>query len=139
MENATKALLIAAAILIAIVIITLGVFVLGKGSTLVKENSDMSSVEVSTYNDKFENYCGSNIRGSNVRQLISTVNQHNRTYAGDVSKQITLTLSGDGSATLGATNTSYSIDAIKTGYAYDVEATYDNGSSLITSIAIKKK
>ena len=53
MENATKALLIAAAILIAIVVITLGVFVLGKGSTLVKDNSDMSDVEISTYNSKF--------------------------------------------------------------------------------------
>ena len=61
MENATKALLIAAAILIAIVVITLGVFVLGKGSTLVKENSDMSEVEITTYNSKFEGYCGQNM------------------------------------------------------------------------------
>ena len=52
MENATKALLIAAAILIAIVVITLGVFVLGKGSSLVKENSDMSDVEITTYKDR---------------------------------------------------------------------------------------
>ena len=90
MENATKALLIAAAILIAIVVITLGVFVLGKGSSLVKENSDMSDVEISTYNSKFEAYCGKNIRGAQVRQLINAVNQHNRTNADDKSKQITL-------------------------------------------------
>ena len=43
MENATKALIIAASILIAIVLITLGVFVLGQGTTMVKENSDMTA------------------------------------------------------------------------------------------------
>jgi len=132
MENATKALLIAAAILIAIVIITLGVFVLGKGSDLVKENSDMSSVEISTYNSKWEGYCGKNIRGAQVRQLINAVNQHNRTNEDDESKYIKLT----GDVTSEGTN--YKTDGIGTGYAYDVEATYGSGS-LITSINITKK
>lgn len=90
MENATKALLIAAAILIAIVVITLGVFVLGKGTSLVKENSDMSGVEIDTYNSKFETYCGENVRGAQVKQLINAINAHNRENAGDESKQITL-------------------------------------------------
>ena len=41
MENATKALIIAAAILIAIVLISLAVMVLGGGTQMVKDNSDM--------------------------------------------------------------------------------------------------
>ena len=136
MENATKALLIAAAILIAIVVITLGVFVLGKGSSLVKENSDMSDVEITTYNSKFEGYCGKNIRGAQVRQLISAVNQHNRTNAGDVSKEIVLT----GITDLGTDKTEYDANKIMTGFAYDVEAIYgDSGSGLITGIKITKK
>lgn len=134
MENATKALLIAAAILIAIVVITLGVFVLGKGSTLVKENSDMSDVEISTYNSKFESYCGKNIRGAQVRQLINAVNQHNRSNADDESRQIKL--EGDGANT--TDNTKNDPNAIKTGFAYDVDPSYGDGS-LISGIKITKK
>lgn len=141
MENATKALLIAAAILIAIVVITLGVFVLGKGSTLVKENSDMSDVEISTYNSKFDSYCGKNIRGAQVRQLINAVNQHNRTNKDDASKEIELEGKslGDGKV-LGSDKTKYDVNAIATGFAYDVTPTYgDTGSGLITKITIEKK
>lgn len=142
MENATKALLIAAAILIAIVVITLGVFVLGKGSSLVKENSDMSDVEITTYNSKFEGYCGKNIRGAQVRQLISAVNQHNRANTDDISKQIELVFSGiDGSgASSGNPQTNYKTDAIKTGFAYDVVPSYDdNSGGLVNKITITKK
>lgn len=79
MENATKALIIAAAILIAIVLISLGVFVLGQGTTLVKENSDISENEISAFNSKFEPYLGKKIKAAKVKQLIEVVNQHNRT------------------------------------------------------------
>ena len=148
MENATKALLIAAAILIAIVVITLGVFVLGKGSTLVKENSDMSDVEISTYNSKFEAYLGTNVRGAQVKQLISAVNQHNQANAGDTSKVITLT--GEGGLSLESTSKSeqiYPTSGIQTGKAYKVEvkASSDGKTSgytsggLISSITITQK
>lgn len=132
MENATKALLIAAAILIAIVVITLGVFVLGKGSTLVKENSDMSEVEVTTYNSKFEGYCGKNIRGAQVRQLINAVNQHNRTNADDESRQITIEGTGANSD-----NTKNDSSAIKTGFSYNVTPSYGQGG-LVNKIKIEQ-
>ena len=132
MENATKAQLIAAAILIAIVVITLGVFVLGKGSTLVKENSDMSEVEVTTYNSKFEGYCGKNIRGAQVRQLINAVNQHNRTNADDESRQITI--EGTGANT---DNTKNDPNEIKTGYSYTVTPSYGQGG-LVNKIKIEQ-
>lgn len=140
MENATKALLIAAAILIAIVVITLGVFVLGKGSTLVKENSDMSDVEITTYNSKFEGYCGKNIRGAQVRQLINAVNQHNRTNADDISRQIELVdaSSAGFGAVAGKAQTNYDAAKIMTGYAYDVDPDYGDGS-LLNKITITKK
>lgn len=86
MENATKALIIAAAILIAIVLISLGVFVLGNGTQLVKENSDMTATQVTTYNSKFEAYVGDHVSGSKVKQLINLVNQHNRNAEDDSQK-----------------------------------------------------
>lgn len=138
MENATKALLIAAAILIAIVVITLGVFVLGKGSALVKENSDMSDVEITTYNSKFEGYCGKNIRGAQVRQLINAVNQHNRSNIDDSSKQIILALPSESLGTKAKTD--YDTKKILTGKAYNVEPDYDtSGGGLMTSITITEQ
>lgn len=138
MENATKALLIAAAILIAIVVITLGVFVLGKGSTLVKDNSDMSDVEISTYNSKFEAYFGTNVRGAQVNQLISAINQHNKANGDDESKQILVTgdFSGDGIASI--------TDKAETGKAYNVDVDNAGGKGytsggLIKTIKITKK
>ena len=93
MENATKALIIAAAILIAIVLISLGVFVLGNGTQLVKENSDMTGTQVASYNSEFEAYFGDKVSGSKVKQLVNILNQHNRN-AEDDSKQIELSGTG---------------------------------------------
>lgn len=137
MENATKALLIAAAILIAIVVITLGVFVLGKGSTLVKENSDMSEVEITTYNSKFEGYCGQNIRGAQVRQLLNAVNQHNRTNADDESRQIKIKGVGAGTATEKGGQTDNKPNDIKTGFSYNVTPSYGQGG-LVDTIEIQQ-
>lgn len=118
MENASKALIIAAAILIAIVLISLGVMVLGQGSQLVK-NADMSEAEITAYNQPFEQYKGKNVRGTNVVQLKNKVEQHNRTYADDASKKITW--SGP--------------DSIGTGYAYEVSFGYDDGG-LVNKVTV---
>ena len=93
MENATKALIIAAAILIAIVLISLGVFVLGQGTEMVKDNSDMTDAQVLAYNKEIESYLGPNVSASKLKQFIKFVNQHNRT-ANDDSKKIQLTSGG---------------------------------------------
>ena len=144
MENATKALLIAAAILIAIVVITLGVFVLGKGSTLVKDNSDMSDVEISTYNSKFEAYFGTNVRGAQVKQLISAVNQHNKANKDDDSKTIELEGGKDNSSSSFSlakqpNAEDYPTAPVQTGKAYKVEATAWTTGGLIKKIKITEK
>ena len=134
MENATKALIIAAAILIAIVLISLGVFVLGQGSTMVKENSDMSETQVLTYNSKWEAFFGTKVSGSKVKQLINTVKQHNNQEK-DISKKIDLT-SGTGTIT--------TVDSVNTGYTYTVKVddTKDNNgyttAGMIKNIIITK-
>lgn len=127
MENATKALLIAAAILIAIVLISLGVYVLSQGTSMVKDNSDMSDVEISTYNTKFEAYTGTNVSGSKVKQLINTVEQHNRANEEDASK--TITFEGDLDT----------VSEIKSGGAYKVEVVEYTSGGLIHKIKITER
>lgn len=132
MENASKALLIAGAILIAIVLISLGVMILGQGSDLVN-NADMSEAEIAQYNSPFEAYLGNNVRGNKVRLLIEKVNQHNRQYSDDDSKIITITgtKSFDGKSDIDKTE-------YGTGDVFTVKDT-KSSSNLITSIEINKK
>lgn len=126
MENATKALIIAAAILIAIVLISLGVFVLGNGSQLVKENSDMTGTQASTYNSQFEAYIGDKVSGTKVKQLVNLVNQHNRN-AEDDSKRIDLS----GSIITGTKQTSFTLVStnFKVGDTYKITVDTSKGDS----------
>ena len=140
MENATKALIIAAAILIAIVLISLGVFVLGQGSTMVKENSDMSAEQVTAYNSEWEAYTGK-ATGSKVKQLINAVNQHNRT-TDDASKKIALT-GGDKIQETDSTKKLYEVkydngkSKIENGTSYTISITDHTSGGLVSIISIQ--
>ena len=76
MENATKALLIAAAILIAILIISLSLVVYNMASETVN-NINLSETEIAQFNGKFTVYSGTSVSGSQVNALLSTVFTHN--------------------------------------------------------------
>ena len=74
MENASKALIIAASILIAILIIALGVTVFNKAQDAASTES-LDTAEIGMFNQKFEKYSigdSEDILGSQVKTLIST-------------------------------------------------------------------
>lgn len=75
MENASKALIIAGAILLAILIISLGILIYNQASGIVT-NNNMSEVDINTFNSKFTQYGGEQ-RGSAVRALIQQVQSSN--------------------------------------------------------------
>lgn len=77
MENASKALIIAGAILLAILIISLGIMILGKAQDTIN-GSGMTQAEVQAFNEKFTKYEGKQ-RGSSVRSLIQEVVSNNGT------------------------------------------------------------
>ena len=72
MENATKALLIAAAVLIAILLISLGVGVFNKASEQM-EDADLSEYNTQKFNEKFTQYAGANVSGADVNGLIESI------------------------------------------------------------------
>ena len=76
MENATKALLIAAAILIAIVLVSIGVFVLRQGQDAMG-TINMNETEVLAFNSRLTTYEGT-IRGSNLKSLKQRVDLVNK-------------------------------------------------------------
>ena len=90
MENASKALIIAGAILLAILIISLGIMIYQQAAGVVNNNA-MSEVEISSFNTRITQYTGSNVRGAQVNALLNQIQQNNVTYQDDTSKQISVT------------------------------------------------
>ena len=79
MENATKGLMIAGAILIAIVLIGIGVFLVSQAQGFMDQGGDQfDEMTIMSFNSQFENYSGRR-SGSEVKKLISIVNTNNLT------------------------------------------------------------
>ena len=77
MENASKALIIAGAILLAILIISLVIMILNQAQDTIN-GSGMTQAEVQAFNSKFTKYEGDR-RGSVVRSLLQEVVSSNGT------------------------------------------------------------
>ena len=76
MENASKALIIAGAILLSILLITLGIFIFQQAQSTI-QNSGMSQAEINTFNSQFSKYEGTK-KGSEVKSMIMhKMNQEN--------------------------------------------------------------
>ena len=82
MENASKALIIAGAILLAIVIISLGLIVVNNVRD-VTDNTNLSEQEIQSFNAKFIAYEGDNVSGSRVNSLIQQVISTNQASQSD--------------------------------------------------------
>lgn len=79
MENASKALLIAGAILIVIVLISIGMVIVQSSQGLVTEAQDMTTEqEITAFNNRFTTYQGTQ-KGSAVQTLLNTVSTNNAT------------------------------------------------------------
>ena len=83
MENATKALIIAASVLIVLLIIATGIKILNSTSGVTEEvETSATSMEVSMFNSKFENYKGSQT-AKQVRDLFLRVTTNNDKQSSD--------------------------------------------------------
>ena len=77
MENASKALIIAGAILVAILLISIGVIVINSTGNMqdqVKDSSD--SMAIQTFNAQFTPYDGTNLTAAQVKQLKNIANSN---------------------------------------------------------------
>lgn len=131
MENASKALIIAGAILISIVLIGVGVLIVGNAQGIFGQGStQMSQMEISAFNEPFMAFEGKQ-SGSNVRSLLQKLATHNQTYTDDNTKQIKLGGSAFIMNQLSATKS-----RVNVGTTYTVSFDYDNGSGMINNIKI---
>ncbi len=135
MENASKALIIAGAILLAILIISLGILIYNQAAGIVNSNS-MSDVEITQFNAQFTQYQGTQ-SGTSVRALLQEVLSNNMTQDDD-DRKVEVT----GAVTMGKNASSAPINSITTGGSYSVTCNYGTSGAanagLVTSISIKK-
>ena len=138
MENATKALLIAAAVLVAILIISLGLVVYNQASETV-QSVNMSGQEVQAFNDQFLKYDGNGKRGTEVNALLTTVLNNNMSEIaenGDNSAKLIVIEGNSGAA---VNNTAGTITKVDAGKVYDVTVARDAKSNLVHTITINDK
>lgn len=124
MENASKALIIAGAILLAILLISLGIMIFSQAQDTVS-NSGMNDAAKTSFNNRLLKYEGTNKKGSEVKALINEVNVIN---------------SDDTTPTITFTGTIKTTSAVNTSHTYTVTLKpAENGPNkgLITEIEIK--
>lgn len=125
MENASKALIIAGAILLAIVIISLGLIVVNNTRN-VTDNTNLSEQEIQAFNAKFTPYEGEKISGTKVKALLQTAISSNASNSDKIVKFTYGTKLVD--------VLPENITGIATGSTYKVTLTYEN--SLVKKITI---
>ena len=113
MENASKALIIAGAILLAILIISLGILIYNQAAGVVNNNA-MSDVERQNFNTKFTQYEGEAVRGTTVRALLQAVLSNNLS-ADSTDRQVTVN-KGSGTISMGENAKSAPTDKVKCNY-----------------------
>lgn len=121
MENASKALIIAGSILIAIMIISLGIYIFKQYSSFAKENADLSEQEISAFNSKITSYLGEGISGSQVNALLQycLANNMSAQQSGETYKCITVTQITNNDELVGKNSDKYT--KVTTGTFYKVK------------------
>lgn len=137
MENATKALLIAAAVLVAIIIISLGVYVVSLAQNKMKgAESGLNDVEIQSFNSTYKLYEGTSVSGTKVKALVDAVYNHNLTES-DESRKIELVDGTNATILAKEQEDPTQKPAIKTGKRYSVTCVPEKKSGLITKIQIQ--
>ena len=94
MENASKALIIAGAILIAILLISVGLVVFNSTKGVTDQAGELGrTMTAEVFNSQFTQYFGDRVRGSTVRELINRIDVYNASNGTDPDiKYTTLTI-----------------------------------------------
>ena len=126
MENASKALIIAGAILLSILLISLGIMIFNQAQDTVT-NSGMTEAELTSFNNKFLKYEGKQ-KGSMVKSMIQDVKSSNANASDGHTITVTLKQQGKSDKTLNSTSD------IDTKHTYTVKMIYT--SNRITGIDV---
>lgn len=132
MENASKALIIAGAILLSILIISLGILIFSQAQDTIN-SINMSEQEIMAFNNKFTPYEGK-VRGSQVNALAQAVLTNNRSATENGEEETKgITMSGEG-INIDKKGESTSVKKLSAGTIYQTTFEYKNG--LVNTIKV---
>lgn len=134
MENASKALIIAGAILLSILLISLGILIFSQAQDTL-DSVSMDEQEILAFNNKFTPYEGDRVRGSQVNALAQAVlsnNQSAKNNGEETTKGIKMSGKGVDIESNGTTTTFTRLPA---GSFYKVTFKYQN--SLVNEIKVE--
>lgn len=146
MENASKALIIAGAILLSILIIAIGMYIYNSSQNSITEaGSQIDAQEKQNFNQQWEMYEGKQ-SGSNVRSLISKMASNAKTNEEEDSRLPDLQYSADGSADVTVTSDVNDINisgfndartAIQARHQYTVKLELDSDTALVNKVIVE--
>lgn len=89
MENASKALLMAGGVIIAVLIISLFVYMFTSASSMFQTEEDVERIqEIEEYNKQYESYNRKLLRGTDLISLINKAISNNDKYEEDPTKTL---------------------------------------------------
>lgn len=142
MENASKALLIAGAILIVIVLISIGMVIVQSAQGIVDETGQMTTdQETETFNNRFRTYQGTQ-KGATVQSLLGAVSANNadNKSGGRKITVILITEDGDpGTELVNSTDLTKASADIVTSARYKVVMSNNDGDGYINEITVTKQ
>ncbi len=145
MENASKALIIAGAILLSILLISLGIIVVNNTRGTIN-NANLNTEEIQTFNSRFEAYCGTGKSNAEMNALVQAISASNGAQKGKsdqhyisitVDNTITNTYYTGNSVTASATADNYSYPSFSAGITYKATPTV-GADGYINSVTIAK-
>ena len=139
MENASKALIIAGAILLSILIIGLGMYIYQQANSAT-QGTNLDPQKANAYNGEFLQYEGTR-SGTDVQALVNIIKNHNRVNVDDPTRQISVIY---GTAPDTTEEPVESLDdvimppsgAIKSGWTYKITFSYSKGGYITNCYVI---
>ena len=134
MENASKALIIAGAILLAIIIISLGLMVVNNARNQIG-GQNLNKQEIESFNAQWESFVGKNKTTAQVRSMFSAVIASNAAETKNgTNRYVTITNAATATTTASTTQPTASAPTLSNSSTYDVVAGY-SAEGLIVNLA----
>lgn len=135
MENASKALIIAGAILLSILIISLGIMVYNNAKNTVG-SANLNKQEIETFNSQWQAYEGTNKTASEVKTMVQAVIASNAAETKNGTKRWVSVTNGANALTAAPTQApSVTVPSPLNSNTYTIICGYDTKSGLVADIA----
>lgn len=141
MENASKALIIAGAIILSILIIGLGMYIFQQANSAA-EGTNLDPQKANAYNSEFLQYEGTR-SGTDTKALIQAIKNHNRVNVDDTTQQIEIKVDqGDApdktEEPLETAPELKDINKVKSGFTYKISFSYSKGGYITNCYIVKQ-